>query len=64
MSSWSQLAEMELGHLKAQPPTSYAMDVAAEQKRKPQFVGSEVRIRDDTIPTANHRHRRGGCLVA
>lgn len=48
-----KLAEKELGHLKAQPPTSYAMDVAAEQKRKPQFVGSEVRIRDDTIPTAN-----------
>jgi len=27
--------------------------MAAAQKRKPDFVGSEVRIRDDTIPTAN-----------
>ncbi|KAF2100506.1 mitochondrial-processing peptidase-like protein subunit beta [Rhizodiscina lignyota] len=32
-------------------PTSSA--VAAPQKSKPDFVGSEVRIRDDTIPTAN-----------
>lgn len=48
-----QLAEKHFGNLKAAPPTSYQANIAAEQKRKPDFVGSEVRVRDDTIPTAN-----------
>ena len=48
-----KLAEKHFGHLRSAPPTSYAAEVAAEQKRKPNFVGSEVRIRDDTIPTAH-----------
>ena len=33
----------------APPPSSYA----AQPKVQPDFVGSEVRIRDDTVPTAN-----------
>lgn len=48
-----KLAEEYFGHLPSQPPTSAASLLAAEQKRKPDFIGSEVRLRDDTIPTAN-----------
>jgi processing peptidase subunit beta len=49
-----KLAEQHFGSLRSTPaPTSYAAEVAAEQKRKPTFVGSEVRIRDDTIPSAH-----------
>ena len=48
-----ELAEKHLGHIKSRPPTDYAASIAAEQKRKPQFIGSEVRIRDDTLPTAH-----------
>jgi processing peptidase subunit beta len=29
------------------------LTLAAEQKRTPEFIGSEVRLRDDTIPTAH-----------
>ncbi len=47
------LAEKYFAHLPAQPLTGAAQALAAEQKRKPDFIGSEVRIRDDTIPTAN-----------
>ncbi|RMZ84343.1 hypothetical protein DV738_g546, partial [Chaetothyriales sp. CBS 135597] len=42
------LAEKYLGSVKPRPPTAYG-----ELKQKPRFVGSEVRIRDDTIPTAH-----------
>ncbi|KKY25608.1 putative mitochondrial processing peptidase beta subunit [Phaeomoniella chlamydospora] len=48
-----KLAEKHFSALPAAAPTSYAQAIAAEQKRKPDFIGSEVRIRDDTIPTAN-----------
>jgi len=48
-----KLAEQHFGKLPSQPPSSFASALAAEQKRKPEFIGSEVRIRDDTIPTAN-----------
>ena len=48
-----KLAEDNFMSLQASPPTSWAAEVAAEQKRKPDFIGSEVRVRDDTIPTAN-----------
>jgi mitochondrial-processing peptidase subunit beta len=48
-----KLAEKNFGGLHSAPPTSYAASVAAEQKHKPDFIGSEVRLRDDTIPTAN-----------
>ena len=48
-----KLAEQHFSSLPTAPPNSHASRIAAEQKRKPDFVGSEVRIRDDTIPTAN-----------
>ena len=48
-----KLAEKHFSTLAAAPPTEYARLVAEEQKKKPDFIGSEVRIRDDTVPTAN-----------
>lgn len=45
-----KLAEKNLGNLPT-APDNYSSP--ADQKRKPDFVGSEVRVRDDTIPTAN-----------
>lgn len=48
-----ELAEQHFSNLPAEPPTSSASTIAAAQKTKPDFIGSEVRIRDDTIPTAN-----------
>ncbi|MDI1490255.1 MAG: Mitochondrial-processing peptidase subunit beta [Ramalina farinacea] len=47
------LAEKHFGALPREPPTHSAAASAAAQKQRPDFVGSEVRIRDDTIPTAN-----------
>ena len=47
------LAEKHFSNLPREPPTSSAILSAAAQKAKPDFVGSEVRIRDDTVPTAN-----------
>lgn len=47
-----ELAEKHFSNLPAQPlPSSFR--AAALQKQKPDFIGSEIRIRDDTIPTAN-----------
>jgi processing peptidase subunit beta len=43
-----ELAEKHFSGLPAAPYNS-----VAAQKQKPDFIGSEVRIRDDTIPTAN-----------
>ncbi|KAJ5574857.1 Mitochondrial-processing peptidase subunit beta [Penicillium hetheringtonii] len=37
----------------ASPPTSAAAALTAEMKRTPEFIGSEVRLRDDTIPSAH-----------
>jgi hypothetical protein len=48
-----ELAEKHFSGLPTAPYNQAASAVAAAQKRKPDFVGSEVRIRDDTIPTAN-----------
>lgn len=48
-----ELAEQHFSNLPTEPPTSSASAIIAAQKRKPDFIGSEVRIRDDTIPTAN-----------
>ncbi len=48
-----ELAEKHFAHLPTEPPSATASALAAEQKRRPDFVGSEVRIRDDTIPTAH-----------
>lgn len=47
------LAEKHFARLPSEPPTSQSSAIAAAQKAKPDFVGSEVRIRDDTMPTAN-----------
>ena len=48
-----QLVELADRHFSklphAPPPSSYA----AKPKVQPDFIGSEVRVRDDTIPTAN-----------
>ncbi|KAF2148461.1 mitochondrial processing peptidase beta subunit [Myriangium duriaei CBS 260.36] len=48
-----QLAEQYFASVPQQPPTSTAQAIAAAQKQKPDFVGSEVRIRDDTMSTCN-----------
>lgn len=48
-----ELAEKYFSNLPTEPPTSRSSAIAAAQKAKPDFIGSEVRIRDDTIPTAN-----------
>ncbi|KAL2350025.1 mitochondrial-processing peptidase-like protein subunit beta [Cryomyces antarcticus] len=48
-----ELAEKYFSGLPSEPPTSQSSAIVAAQKKKPDFVGSEVRIRDDTMPTAN-----------
>ncbi|KAI9719414.1 MAG: hypothetical protein M1812_003485 [Candelaria pacifica] len=48
-----ELAEKYFSNLPMEPPTSRTSAIAAAQKAKPDFVGSEVRIRDDTIPAAH-----------
>jgi processing peptidase subunit beta len=48
-----RLAEEHFGSLPSKPPTSAALALTAEQKRTPEFIGSEVRLRDDTIPAAH-----------
>ena len=48
-----ELAEKHFTELPRQPPDTAAIESAAAQKAPPDFVGSEVRIRDDNSPTAN-----------
>ena len=48
-----ELAEKYFSALPAEPPNVQSASIRAAQKEKPDFIGSEVRIRDDTIPTAN-----------
>ncbi|KAF2677569.1 mitochondrial-processing peptidase-like protein subunit beta [Lentithecium fluviatile CBS 122367] len=48
-----ELAEKYFAGLPAEPPNYSAKSIAAEQKQKPEFIGSEVRMRDDTVGTAN-----------
>ncbi|KAI9932028.1 hypothetical protein AWENTII_010346 [Aspergillus wentii] len=48
-----RLAEEHFGSLPSKPPTSAALALTAEQKRTPEFIGSEVRLRDDTLPSAH-----------
>lgn len=48
-----KLAEKYFASMPSAPPTSSAQALAAQNKVKPSFVGSEVRVRDDTLPTAN-----------
>lgn len=48
-----ELAERYFSNIPMEPPTRAAASSAAAQKQTPDFIGSEVRLRDDTIPTAN-----------
>ncbi|KAL5408739.1 hypothetical protein PMIN04_011296 [Paraphaeosphaeria minitans] len=47
-----ELAEKYFSKLPAEAP-NYSGKIVAEQKQKPEFIGSEVRIRDDTMASAN-----------
>ena len=47
------LAEKYFADLPTAPPNTTSHSIAQWQKQKPDFIGSEVRVRDDTIPTAN-----------
>ena len=48
-----ELAEKYFSSIPIKPPTEYATALSEAQKQLPDFVGSEVRVRDDTNPTAN-----------
>ena len=48
-----ELAEKYFSKLPSEPLNHSATAVAAAQKQKPDFIGSDVRIRDDTMPTAH-----------
>jgi len=48
-----ELAEKYFAKVPTAPHSPQASKIAAAQKQQPDFVGSEVRIRDDTMPTAN-----------
>ncbi|EON67223.1 mitochondrial-processing peptidase subunit beta [Coniosporium apollinis CBS 100218] len=48
-----ELAEKHFANLKDEPSTQQQSIEVSAQKTKPDFIGSEVRIRDDTMPTAN-----------
>lgn len=48
-----ELAEKYFSNLPSQPVDLSSSRPLAVPKKKPDFVGSEVRIRDDTIPTAH-----------
>lgn len=45
-----ELADKNFAKLSAKSPETHAYLLS---KKKPEFIGSDVRIRDDTIPTAN-----------
>jgi processing peptidase subunit beta len=47
------LAEKYFSSLPAEAPNYSAKSVAVEQKQKPEFIGSEIRMRDDTTRSAN-----------
>ncbi|EAT81329.2 hypothetical protein SNOG_11621 [Parastagonospora nodorum SN15] len=47
------LAEKHFANLPSEAVDYSAKSVVAEQKQTPDFVGSEVRLRDDTMATAN-----------
>ena len=49
----AQLVDLAEKYFASLPPTSQSSAIAAAQKAKPEFIGSEARIRDDTMPTAN-----------
>ncbi|KAI9811179.1 MAG: hypothetical protein M1826_003300 [Phylliscum demangeonii] len=47
------LAEKHFSHFPAEAANASSSAAAVAAKRRPDFIGSEVRIRDDTIPTAH-----------
>jgi processing peptidase subunit beta len=47
------LAEKYFSSLPAEAPNYSSKSVAVEQKQKPEFIGSEIRMRDDTTRAAN-----------
>ena len=48
-----ELAEKHFSGLPREPPSTAAIESANAQKARPDFIGSEVRIRDDNMHTAN-----------
>lgn len=48
-----QLVELAEKHFSGLPASSPQTQAYIESKKKPDFVGSDVRIRDDAMPTAN-----------
>ena len=48
-----QLVEMADKYFNKLPATSPETGAYLLSKKKPEFIGSDVRVRDDTIPTAN-----------
>lgn len=49
----AQLVELAEKHFTSLPATSPQTQAYILSKAKPDFIGSDVRVRDDTIPTAN-----------
>jgi processing peptidase subunit beta len=47
------LAEKHFSNLPSEAQDYSAKSIVAEQKQTPDFIGSEVRLRDDTMGTAN-----------
>lgn len=47
------LAEKHFSKVPQRPESDYHSAISAAQKARPDFIGSEVRVRDDTMPTAN-----------
>ena len=48
-----ELAEKYFNQIPTTPPSTKLAELSQQQKIRPDFIGSEVRIRDDTLPTAN-----------
>jgi processing peptidase subunit beta len=48
-----KLVEMADQHFSGLPSTTVQTGAYLQSKKKPDFIGSDLRIRDDTIPTAN-----------
>ena len=48
-----QLVEMADKYFAGLPTTSPVTHASLLSKKKPDFIGSDVRVRDDTLPTAN-----------
>ncbi|RKU48379.1 hypothetical protein DL546_009147 [Coniochaeta pulveracea] len=48
-----KLVEMADQHFAGLPSTTVPSGAYLQSKKKPDFIGSDIRIRDDTIPTAN-----------